>query len=124
MNMSAQDPGSRCLGALANPHRRVVLYYLREHERASLDALAACVAGWTASGPGTGPTTEAETVRAALHHVHLPKLANAGLITYDAEARCATLEPLSPTADRLLSVALDADVGEESVEHLFAGTDS
>jgi hypothetical protein len=99
-----------------------VLYYLCEHERASLDALVAYVVGWTTSGPGTGPMTDAETARVALHHVHLPKLADAGLLTYDAETRRATLEPLSPTADRLLSVALDADTGEESVDHLFAGT--
>jgi hypothetical protein len=120
--MPTQDPVSRCLGALAHPYRRVVLYYLREHERASLDALAACVAGWTASGPGTKPAADAETVRTALHHVHLPKLADVGLLTYDAETRRATLEPLSPTADRFLSAALDADTGEESVDHLLSGT--
>jgi hypothetical protein len=121
MSMPAQDPMSQCLGALANLYRRVVLYYLREHERASLDNLASCVAGWAASGVGARQTTDPETVRMSLHHVHLPKLADAGLITYDADAQRATLEPLSPTADRVLSVALDADVGEESVDHLLAG---
>ena len=118
--MSARDSLSECFVALAHPYRRVVLYYLREHEGASLDALAACVTGWAASGPGTGQTADAETVRTELHHVHLPTLVDAGLLTYDDEALSARLDALSPTADRLLSVALDADTGERSVDELLA----
>jgi DNA-binding transcriptional ArsR family regulator len=123
MATAHEDPLSEYLRALAHPYRRVVLYYLREHERATLDALGDCLAGWMGAGPETGSSADPETIRVALHHVHVPKLADAGLLTYDPETQRATLEPLSPTVDRFVSTALDADTGAESVDHLLARRD-
>lgn len=67
---------------LADGRRRAVLsYLLGDRERADLEDLAAYV------------TTEVggadERAAATLHHLHLPKLADAGLISYDHEHRTA-----------------------------------
>lgn len=64
---------------LANGRRRAVLSYLLEDERrADLEDLAAHVTT-------TVPTDADRPTAATLHHLHLPKLADAGLISYDHE---------------------------------------
>jgi len=141
------DPGevSALFHALAHPHRRVVLYYLDEHGEASLATLADCVTGWVESGPGADALaasvmrgkvgsergkispargeTDHGSVAVQLRHVHLPVLADAGLVTYDPGSESVTLTELSSTADALLAAALRADVegGHARREHTRAG---
>lgn len=67
---------------LADDRRRVVVsYFLEDRERADLEDLAAHV---TAEAGVTD-----DRAAATLHHFHLPKLADAGVIRYDDEQRLA-----------------------------------
>jgi len=96
-------------GAVADARRRYALYYLRERESATLDELATVVAGWRAAREDpTGGVTPADRdrVRTELHHVHLPALASAGAVSYDADAGVVTLESLSPFLDAVLDRSL------------------
>lgn len=95
--------------ALADEHRRLVLYYLRDRESADLDELATVVSGWLqARAPDHDRVTsdDREQVRVALHHVHLPRLADAGFVGYDPDATVATLagatDLLAPILDQSL----------------------
>lgn len=73
-------------GLLGHSHRRYVLRYLEtESEVVSIEALAAGVAASTRMPMYSGPRQTEEEVRIALHHVHLPKLAAGGLLTYRSE---------------------------------------
>ena len=68
------------LGAM---RRRFVLYYLNDVE-AEVVPLAELVTHVRDSGVRAAQVpTDRETIRLALHHVHLPKLEEAGLIEYD-----------------------------------------
>lgn len=87
--MGANQPSlGRLLELLANRRRRYVLYYLDEVETAAvtLDELADQLIEWERDWNGyEGPTaTRREDVRIELHHNHLPRLADAALIDYDA----------------------------------------
>lgn len=85
-------------GLLVAEHRRNVLYALRRHaEPVSLGDLADEVA--------PDETTETDVVAAALHHVHLPKLAEADVVTYDAEAGTVELASLPERLRRYLDLA-------------------
>ncbi|TYL36234.1 hypothetical protein CV102_23415 [Natronococcus pandeyae] len=72
---------------LANEHRRHVIRSLCEHETPiSIAELAREVAvrKYEANSPEI-PDEEMKRARVLLHHSHLPKLADAGLVTYDPE---------------------------------------
>ena len=77
---------------LADSHRRYTLYYLDETETdvVTLDEVAEHVAA--RSEPNTDETEQPEDstrerTRVELHHNHLPQLAAAGLIDYDARTQ-------------------------------------
>lgn len=62
---------------LADGHRRAVLSYLIQDERRTdLDELATHISA-------VEPTDTNGQAAATLHHLHLPKLADAGLVNYD-----------------------------------------
>lgn len=123
--MTANDKLSGLFRALSHPHRRITLYYLREHDRAALETLAECVAGWLESGPGgtTGAVTEYETVRTQLHHTHLPMLAEMETITYDAEARTVQLCDVPTEVETVISTAITFDVDDADAERLAASVE-
>jgi len=69
---------------LTHPHRRYVLYYLtNESNTVAIDTLAGAIATWEENQTGTDCPTR-KTIETALHHRHLPKLADAGTITISA----------------------------------------
>lgn len=87
---------SRIFAALAHQRRRYVLYYLRDHEEATLTELAHHIAAWeqdSASEPV--PAAIEDRVRMDLTHSHLPKLEDYGLVEYDrrSESVCYTYPP-------------------------------
>lgn len=74
---------------LANDHRRYTLHYLsRKVGAISLGDLAEQIAIWDAD-----PTYDHyERILTGLHHRHLPKLADAGVIRYDVEQETIELQ--------------------------------
>lgn len=118
---------STTFDALAHPHRRLVLYYLREHRTAPLWRLADVVTGWSTVVEGGGSATPAdrEAVAAALHHAHLPKLARAGLLTLDREAGTATMARPSALLEQVLDLALECErFGEAGADAGLPGVDA
>jgi len=72
---------------LAERRRRAIVAALRHRGAASLRELADSI---------TGPNGGTERVELELHHRHLPKLADAGLVEYDPDDR--TIVPTEETA--------------------------
>ncbi|ELZ20245.1 hypothetical protein C475_20767 [Halosimplex carlsbadense 2-9-1] len=124
MNNDRRGRASRLFGALADPDRRVVLYYLRERESASLETLADLVTGWTEAGPGPDRPVTHDDVRVGLHHVHLPTLDAAGLVDYDPDEGRVTFDGLSSAGETVVDAALAADTTDAAVdlERLLAAT--
>ncbi|WP_436931035.1 DUF7344 domain-containing protein [Halosimplex halobium] len=114
--MNNEEITSRLFGALADGDRRIVLYYLREHESASVGTLADLVTGWAEAGPGPDRPVAREDVRVALHHVHLPALDAAGLVEYEPDEERVTLVPLSVDEGAAVDAALAADTTETGVD--------
>jgi len=76
---------------LAHPHRRYVLYHLACNSGGTgTDALVAAIARWNAES-GADRTTSIDTIRIALYHSHLPKLADAGFISVDRNSDAVEL---------------------------------
>jgi DNA-binding transcriptional ArsR family regulator len=84
------DPG-RVLELLAHPLRRATLRVLRDAGRVSLDTLARAVMARGDSYVVGDDVSRLDSVTIPLHHVHLPKLADAGVVTYDPEAWAVAL---------------------------------
>lgn len=83
---------------LSNQRRRFVLHYLRREPEAavSLSTLSERVAGWeNGADPAELAYSERKSVRNSLHQFHLPKLADAGIVTYDDCADEISLEDLT-----------------------------
>ena len=71
---------------LAVERRRVVIHALSEYEGAvGLGDLARQVAAHETSAPTPGDDAT-EQVAVSLHHVHLPRMADLGVLDYDAGA--------------------------------------
>ncbi len=94
------------LDALADKHRRIVLTTLyRTDERMSPTDIAIEVAE-TVRGDGDAAVS-VEAVLRDLHHVHLPKLAAAGLVAYDADEETVTYEGHPALDEEWLVVGID-----------------
>lgn len=83
------------LRSLAAPERRRILWYLQEHETATVTEIADLLAGWQAADTAaiTGPDTH-EQIEISLVHRHLPQLAEIGFVQYDATEGSVTAEQL------------------------------
>lgn len=82
----------RIFDLLASRRRRYVVYQLNEAETAvvTLDELADQLVEWERDWDGRDDRERAtyrDRVRVTLHHNHLPRLADAGLIDYDARSQ-------------------------------------
>lgn len=81
--------GSRdaVLSLLTDSRRRQVLYCLRSNERTDLDSIALQIAAWERDETIASVEGDAvDAVKLSLHHNHLPKLAEAGVVEYDSRA--------------------------------------
>ena len=71
---------------LSYRRRRLALYHLVDAENpVDFDELVSQVVDWE-TGSLTPPRDHERTVSTALHHRHLPRLAEAGVVEYDAVA--------------------------------------
>ncbi|WP_254810536.1 DUF7344 domain-containing protein [Natronosalvus amylolyticus] len=100
---------------LADPVRRYVLYYLSEQETpVSFDRLTTRVAAWrTDSTPDVVDDATLTEMRTALYHVHLPKLADLGVITYESNPGEIALTDDTVSLDPFLEPARRADLWTE-----------
>lgn len=96
--------------ALAARPRRRVLSHLFEESSSSRSELATVLAGWRA-GESAGRATEKdyEQIVAALHHTHLPRLDDCGLIQYDRTTGSVTLTHVHEQIRRLIRQSIDAE---------------
>lgn len=81
------------LKALASPERREVLdhFIATDTVVADVEVLSCKVARLRADGGSGRPSTEA--ARTELHHVHLPKLTDCGLVEYDTRSETVRYQP-------------------------------
>lgn len=104
----------RTLDACGHKHRRIVLATLADQRQPqSIDDLTDAVRKHNHHLPRTEMDDEAvDRIRAGLHHVHLPKLAEAGVIHYDPDRNVAELPAQSRQGDAHLSavLAMDSDL--------------
>lgn len=74
---------NRFMTTLSSSHRRGVIHYFEsrpEADTSSLDAIASHL-------DGRMPSTSQAEVEAALHHMHLPKMAESGWVDYEPDER-------------------------------------
>ncbi|WP_137285210.1 DUF7344 domain-containing protein [Halorussus salinisoli] len=80
--------------ALADRQCRVLLRHLDESDDDTL-SVADLAARLTDAADGTDAKTAENRLLASLHHTHLPKLADAGLVNYDADRGLVRYRPES-----------------------------
>ena len=75
------------VAALADHRRRAVLTYLQQAQSgdATVEELASFLAERDDGRSNTPLDTEEQNITISLHHTHLPKLADANLISYDPD---------------------------------------
>lgn len=88
--------------ALASTVRRRVLYVLlEEHREWSRGELATALRVWDRAGSGEQVmTADRERVVVELHHNHLPRLDQAGLLSYDHGTGVVTPVPVPDAVER------------------------
>ena len=105
--MTPQVGPDALFDALAHPHRRSALACLADRDDAvAVGDLAEAVQRIAAERPREHPSVD--EVHLSLYHRHLPKLANAGLVEFDADGGRVRY-PNHPGVDELLAdhVTLD-----------------
>lgn len=96
--------------ALTSPHRRRLLFYLLENKESTVEELASVLSGWEATTTGTMQTSaDRSAIRFQLLHNHLPRLADAGLIEYDAQAGTVQREPLHRRVTAIIRQSVEAE---------------
>lgn len=94
----APDTVDDTFHVLRDRERRYALYFLLEHETASLETIADVVTGWTlASESGTAGRAAREEVHLNLIHRHVPMMVDAGVVAYDGETDTLSLDPCPAT---------------------------
>lgn len=90
---------------LSSQRRRMVLYYLRQHDgSATMSDLADQIAAWENDAEIDELTSqERKRVYVSLYQTHLPKLANTDLVDYDAEEGDVRLTDRATDMDAFLS---------------------
>lgn len=86
---SGQHLDDDVVDALADGQRRAVLRTMLDEESADLREVARSVARRKHDDPPSDGALE--RLKVALHHRHLPKLADAGLVEYDHRNRAVAL---------------------------------
>jgi len=81
---------------LTHPYRRYVLYYLRTHsEEVDIETLSAMLANELEGPSTTSGGKTPESIAITLHHIHLPKLADVGLITFAQNGHSIELDEMT-----------------------------
>lgn len=95
--------------ALTSHHRRRVLYYLLEENNSNVEELATVLCGWEATTTETMQApADRRDLRIRLSHIHLPRLADAGLIDYESQAGSVQFDSLHPQAADIIRQSVRA----------------
>lgn len=95
---------------LSDPRRRHALYYLFESDGSvELTALAEHVAASVAGSSDRISAEDVETTCTSLHHSHLPRLEDAGVIERDADESTVALSRRAEAFESVLSLAARHD---------------
>ncbi|RDI71117.1 DUF7344 domain-containing protein [Halopelagius longus] len=107
---SSDRPLRNYLAVLEDEHRRAVVRVLAEEDASvSLSILAERVAVEAGNASFDAPTpSELERLKIKLHHAHLPKLDEAGVLDYSPEARLAVPTDETDSAQRAAETLIDA----------------
>lgn len=108
------------LQLIADPTRQEVIRILQDHDEPTLQfgELASEVTGGEATSRDDGRTRN-ERVRVALHHTHLPKLAQSDVIVYNRTRKTVTAGAAFDTAETLLTAT--ESIEAEHVPELLPG---
>ena len=128
--MSRTDASSVARSVTGHPYRRILLSVLDSQQKpVSVRDLSRAILAFDRSGETCLPALDTsavdddigpsgvETMAAQLHHVHVPRLASAGLVEYDADARLVVdwYHPAvgdrwltAPPLDRLAGIIADS----------------
>lgn len=81
---------------LADSRRRIAVSVLAERESpvALVDLARDVAARENETDPRDVPADRVESVAVSLHHRHLPKLADHGVVTYDVERKAACIDQI------------------------------
>lgn len=87
------DQQDELFEVLSHPHRRAILHYLHNSDTpASVRDLTAELVTWTERRTASDRTgDDRDVVEGALVHNHLPRMAEAGLVSYDDARQTVTL---------------------------------
>ncbi|NHN61054.1 MULTISPECIES: hypothetical protein [Halorussus] len=95
----------RYLRTLGDERRRYLLYRLSDDPVTTVDELARQVAAQTADRePSEVSEEECDRMRATLHHEHLPRLRDYGIVDYDERSQDVRLVDRSQVLQMLLQV--------------------
>lgn len=101
--------------ALASTHRRRLLYHLIESGESTAGELASVLSAWEVSSTGTMDTqADRSRILVGLLQKHLPRLADAGLITYDPDTGTVQLSPVQPQVREIVRQSIKAERLEPS----------
>jgi DNA-binding transcriptional ArsR family regulator len=101
--------------AIAVSHRRRLLYYLLAEDESSVEELTTVLSGWEATTTGSMQTSaEWSDLRLTLVHNHLPRLAEAGLITYDVDNDTVEIASLHPRVATVIRQSVEAEQDSEA----------
>jgi DNA-binding transcriptional ArsR family regulator len=109
-NSTPRLSDDRLYRALASTQRRRLLCFLLDNDEATVDELATVLTGWNAADRGTmGTKEEHKNLSMALEHVHLPLLADVGMVSYDRQNHTASVESLLPEVRDLIRRSIDRE---------------
>lgn len=103
MALSGPPRRNEMFGLLTHSYRRYVLYYLtNESGTVDITSLSTAISNWGSDLEPIGRNEDRSDIELALHHTHLPKLADAGIILYDTTSRRVELSEAA-WGDRFLA---------------------
>lgn len=105
------DPWSddRVYRALASTQRRRMLSFLLEEGESTVEEIATMLTGWEATVRGTMRTgDDHRRIVIGLVHVHLPILAEAGLVTHDRQSGTVRIGSLDPSVEDLVRRSVES----------------
>lgn len=108
------DGGSdldRFFEALADDHRRRIFICLQQNETVSLQDLAEFLADQEGIDP---QSKDFQRLQADLMHLHLPKLADYGLLSFDERTNMVRREPLPTAVKKILDLVAELEGTDNS----------